>query len=433
MSFEAMVACWYVLLAIAIHRVWAHDLGVGITLAFLLRFWMDYGLGSLLYLMPWVPLPDIAVEQLGFTEACWALGLFLGGWMVGAAMSGKVKHHPRYTVDNKLPIAYLVSGVFSQVVLTRTIGHLPSISAVVSCANSLIVVGIALWCWQAYVEGGKTLLLRRFSTTLALPAFSLLGQGFMSFGTAALMAVLMFIAQIYKPRRHMLGAITVLMLVGLTFYVNYMRDRDEIRSLVWGGAGLSERAARVWQTVVTSEMLDFTNPRHVSAINERLNQTVLLGAAVAHLNANDSFFGGSTIRDGMLAIIPRFLWPDKPMGAGSMGLAAQFTGMEFAAGTSVGIGFVMELYGNFGRWGVMVGYFLIGLTLSTLDARAARCLREQDWLGFCQPFLAGLAFVYAWNTVELMMSIGGSLAVAYLIRSILHRYQQFRAQVAAWA
>jgi hypothetical protein len=433
MAFETLVVLWYVLMIAFVNRIWELDLGVGLSLAFLLRFWMDYGLGAALYLLPWVELPDLPVEHLGFTEVVWAFASLFTGWLLARYVTKPTRYVPRYTVDAKLPLTYLFAGVFSQIVLTKTIGFLPSVNAVVASANSLIVVGVALWCWQAYQVGGQAVLIRRFSFTLFLPAFSLLGQGFMSFGTAALMAVLMFVVQIYKPRRNMMVAFAAMIFVGLTFYVNYMRDRTEIRMLVWGGADLTERMSRVWQTITTSELLDLTKNEHVQAINERLNQTVLLGTAVAHLNANDAFFGGSTIVDGVLAIIPRFLWPDKPIGAGSMGLAAQMTGMTFAVGTSVGIGFVMELYGNFGRWGVIIGFFLIGMILQSLDAHAARCLREEDWLGFCQPFLVGLAFVYSWNAVELGMSVGGSLAVAYLIRSFLSRYQKLRMRMAAWA
>lgn len=433
MAFETEVFFWYLLMVVFVSRVWSVDLGAGLTLSFLLKFWMDYGLGALLYISPWVELPDLPAEHLGFTEVFWAsISLFVG-WFTASLSIPKTVGASRYTVDVKLPIAYISLGVFNQLILTRTIGKLPSINALVASANSLIVVGMALWCWQAFQDGGRVLLIRRFSLTLLLPAFSLLGQGFMSFGTSALMVALMFVAQIYRPRRHMIVAFSCMVLVGLSFYVNYMRDRNEIRMLVWGGADFSERMARVWETVSTTQMLDLSNSQHVEAINDRINQTVMLGTAVAYLNSNDAFLGGSTIVDGLLAVIPRALWPNKPMSAGSMGLVGQMTGIDFAAGTSVGIGFVMELYGNFGRWGVVLGYALFGFALHWLDVRAGRFLREQDWLGFCEPFLAGLAMVYTVNTIELMMALGGSLGVAYIIRSVLSNYQRLRARIAVWA
>ena len=47
--------------------------------------------------------------------------------------------------------------------------------------------------------------------------------------------------------------------------------------------------------------------------------------------------------------------------AGGGGTIVQdFTGIEFADGTSVGAGQVLEFYVNFGTWGVIGGFLLFG-------------------------------------------------------------------------
>ncbi|MCP6769100.1 hypothetical protein NL529_30065, partial [Klebsiella pneumoniae] len=87
------------------------------------------------------------------------------------------------------------------------------------------------------------------------------------------------------------------------------------------------------------ELFDPRNIRQLERIDERLNQNYLVGAAVRHLqDGRVDFAAGSTVSDAALNIIPRALWPDKPIGAGSGDLVAIYTGLEFSKETSVGIG-----------------------------------------------------------------------------------------------
>ena len=88
-----------------------------------------------------------------------------------------------------------------------------------------------------------------------------------------------------------------------------------------------------------------------------MNQNQLVGAAVQYLESGYAPFAtGDTLIQSALAIIPRAIWPDKPVFAGSPGLVTQYTGIQFAAGTSVGVGQVLEFYINFGSPGVVGGF-----------------------------------------------------------------------------
>src|SRR5262249_48114281 len=136
--------------------------------------------------------------------------------------------------------------------------------------------------------------------------------------------------------------------VGLSVYVSYMRDRSEIRDVVWGGQSLGDRVDRVATTFHAFEWFDPSKDEHLARIDSRLNQSFLVGAAVSRLSDIGGFAGGETLWDALIAVVPRALWPDKPVVAGSGNLVTRFTGIEFAAGTSVGIGQVMEFYVNFG-------------------------------------------------------------------------------------
>src|SRR5438874_6658145 len=132
-----------------------------------------------------------------------------------------------------------------------------------------------------------------------------------------------------------------------------MRDRTEIRATVWGGESFGNRFDQLGETAGTFEWFDATNADHLKRIDSRLNQNILVGAAVRWLDEMGGYAHGDTLWDSLLALIPRALWPDKPIEAGSGSVVSQYTGIQFATGTSVGLGHVMEFYVNYGTVGVI--------------------------------------------------------------------------------
>jgi hypothetical protein len=152
-------------------------------------------------------------------------------------------------------------------------------------------------------------------------------------------------------------------------------------------------------TLSSVEPFDLWNVRHLLAIDERLNQNGLVGAAVVNLSANQDYAKGETLWMAVLAMIPRALWPEKPVSAGSGDLVTRFTGIVFADGTSVGIGSVMELYANFGSAGEFWGFAILGLIVGLADIRAADHLHAGRWHLFAVWFATGLA----------LLAVGGSL------------------------
>jgi hypothetical protein len=169
------------------------------------------------------------------------------------------------------------------------------------------------------------------------------------------------------------------------------------------------------------QAFDPDNKAHMEAIDLRLNQNILVGRAVHVLEAGRTdYANGETLWSAIIAVIPRALWPDKPVYAGSAGLVTRFTGMEFARGTSVGIGQVMELYVNFGAGGVLVGYVLLGMLLGWLDLRAGAALAASNWKQFALAFMVGLAFLQVGgNFAEATASAAGCTVLWVLVNSFL--------------
>jgi hypothetical protein len=201
-----------------------------------------------------------------------------------------------------------------------------------------------------------------------------------------------------------------------------MSARTEIRRVVWGGMTMDERL-NVTHSSLKDEWswFDLAEGRHLELIECRLNQNLLVGAACQQIESRAvSFAEGETLYNAVIALVPRIVWPDKPTFAGSGNLVSRFTGMSFAAGTSVGIGHIMELYVNFGELGVLIGFILLGGAFSFLDQRCARRLRSGDTEGFLLYFLCGQTLLVAiGNFAEVTAAILGSVILCLLLTRYL--------------
>jgi len=223
-----------------------------------------------------------------------------------------------------------------------------------------------------------------------------------------------------------------LLYLGLTVFVNYMRDRNDIRASVWGGESFSARIDTISETIATFEWFDPANEAQLQRIDGRLNQNYLVGAAIARLAETDAYAHGDTLWDALLALIPRAVWPDKPMQAGSGDLVNRFTGISFTEGTSVGVGQVMEFYANFGTLGVVLGFMIMGVLVTTLDWKAGENLARSDLHGFVLWFLPGISLLQvSGQLVEETASAAASVVVAVLVNKYLDRLQRKQIGTAA--
>jgi len=95
----------------------------------------------------------------------------------------------------------------------------------------------------------------------------------------------------------------------------------------------------------------------------------------------------------LIALVPRFLWPDKPVFGGSGTIVADMTGLHLDENTSWGVGNVMEFQINFGTSGVVIGFLILGLAIGWLDFKAAAADARGDVNKLIPLFLVGVALV----------------------------------------
>jgi hypothetical protein len=401
--------------------------GTSLVLIFLFGQWLMHWAGALLYALPWYWYQDTDLVRIGFQQSLYAV-LAFGVGVVAltllraphpaiATLQLSAKRRPAVSMDASLPRAYLLVGIASYLVLFPLSGLVPSFSAIVSMSNLLVVVGLGLYCWRAWQEGNHRVFTLSLAAGLLLPLFTIVTWGFLGFGAMALFALLAFVSGFVRLRARVVVAFLLAGFVGLSFYVTYMRDRVELRASVWGGQSLEQRLGQTGQMITTFEWFDLWNNAHLRRIDDRLNQNVLLGAAVRNLKAGYvDYARGATLEQAAVALVPRIIWPDKPVRAGGNTLVTSFTGIAFASGTTVGVGQLMEFYINFGTPGVIVGFFLLGLVIAGFDRAAALALQRGDWRTFAFWYLGGLGFLQANGALfEISASVAGGLVAAILV------------------
>jgi hypothetical protein len=425
-----ILIAWMVVIAImGLARQRKHTAGVGLVLSYILNMWMIHWAASVLYVLPWYRGPNLEFTTSGTEQSLYAVAAFAFGSIAIAPFLVDSGILPRSTgphiSDPRLPKMYLGIGIMFYVLMTTWVGSLPSASAVISTGQSLAVVGLSLCCLQAWQKADY----RKFALWLFLafspPFFTVITRGFIGYGVVATLSVLIFLSNFVRIRLLVVLVAIVLGYGGLSVYETYMRDRNEIRRSVWGGDSMSDRFSTLGETAGGFEWFDLTNNDHLVRIDDRLNQSYLVGAAVAHLEQNNDFAEGETLIDAVLALIPRALWPDKKIGAGSGDLVARFTGFHYDNTiTSVGIGSVMEFYVNFGTMGILIGFVTLGIVVTSLDILATERLMNGDLNGFVMFFLPGLCLLQVGGQlVEVTASAAGAIIVAAGINKYLQKWQ----------
>ena len=405
--------------------------GVGLTVAYLLNLWLIHWLAVTLYLIPGYRNNDPRIVELGFEQSVYGVLAFAFGAVALMPLLANLRKNAPAVVhvpDQNLPRAYIAMGAGAFLLLS-SVGSLPSVTAIVSTGQQLVIVGLGLCCWQAWRQNDYWKFALWIGATLLLPFITIVSRGFIGYGAIAALTILIFVASFIKSPFAITAITIVVGYVGLSFYVTYMRDRGEIREAVWGGQSLGDRITRISTTVENFEWFDPANNDHLDRIDDRLNQNVIVGAAVSRLTDLGNYARGSTLWDALLALIPRALWPDKPITAGSGNLVTEYTGIEYAPGTSVGIGQVMEFYVNFGTLGVILGFLVMGVIVTLLDQLAAERLRAGDLHGFVLFFLPGIALLQVGGQlVEVTTSAAASIIVAVLANKYLDRLQRKQGQ-----
>jgi hypothetical protein len=401
----------------------------GLPLAYFLGLSMIHVPGAMLYLDNNEMSSMADLTKAGFEQTVIGMTAFLAGVLIAKKIGSTARKSPSLnggiadalsspSLDrlDRIGLVYFLVGAFVYFVVMRFTSGIPSIAALLSSLGSLIVVGACLRLWAARKERKPLKLWVTIAFLPLLPLGTVIQGGFLGYGTYWVLAILSFLfAQSNRRIVYVLVA-PAIFFFGLSIWVNYAASRNEIRQLVWHQqAGISDRLQRVADIFRDFRWLDFSNVQHYQAIDLRLNQNFYVGAAIARLDSGMvEYAAGGMFPDLIMALIPRAVWPDKPVVGGGGTVVHDFTGIEFDKTSSFGTGQVFEFYINFGTLGVIGGFLLYGWLFGRLDLCVIKHSRTGNQQRFLFGFLVSLALAQpGGNLLEIVVSAAGSAIVAY--------------------
>ena len=134
-------------------------------------------------------------------------------------------------------------------------GRLQFLAAVVSTGSTLVAVSVGLKCWLEQKSGriGQSWLW--LAVAGLFPLLTLIAQGFLGYGFVAVLIVASFVASQTSRWKTALAGV-FLIYFGLSIYVTYMRDRTDIRDVVWGGQAFDARFDQLASTFRSVEWFD---------------------------------------------------------------------------------------------------------------------------------------------------------------------------------
>lgn len=394
--------------------------GGALMLAYFLALSLIHVPGALAYMdLAYAPLSDDDTV-LGFEATLIGMGAYLCGALLEKWVGRRATSEGASTIDlpklEGMSRRFVLLGLLVFFFVLPLAAIIPTLTSIVAPLAGLLVVGIWLALYGAAVARNFHRLLAIMLMLLTLPLATLAIGGFIGVGLHWIMTAVTFLIVVVRRRFWLFAVSPLVVYLGLSFFVAYTGERVAIRETIWQQhAGLIDRLDRIGDIIRNFELLDLRDPVHNAALDSRLNQNILVGRAVERHQAGYYELAlGSTVP--WWAFMPRALWANKPEIGGGGDLVAEYTGMTFGAGTSVGAGQVLEFYVNFGWLGVIAGFIGYGFLLMRLDRGLMRELALGNVPGIVFRALPGLALINAGNNlVEVFVGVVASLVTAYLV------------------
>lgn len=405
-NLNTLLAIYLVAVFVLLMQQWNSRRAIGLPTAYTFAFSILYAVGAFIYGLPgYTPKSDILVQGgyslqntfLGFRAACFGYCFFVAGVMAATLILRKDPAPKVFQADRRittqLPGTLIIISFlcfFGAPVLVR----IPSFGSMSTAGAFISVVAVFIYCFRAYYAKDTRRFLLGLSSTAGFPFVTIVFLGFAGYGANAASMVWTFVLRFYRPRWLSLAVLCLVVYGGLTFYVNWMREREQIRKSVWGERSMEHRLDRFYAIISNFELLSFNKQLHLELIDNRLNQNDLAGKAIRHLaQGKVEFANGYTLWVAAIAWVPRIVWPGKPATGGSGGVVTHFTGQKFAEGTSVGAGNVLEFYVNYGWYGIVGGFFCLGFVICWFDRRGAFYFQQGDYWSATRWLLPGLGLI----------------------------------------
>ena len=324
----------------------------------------------------------------------------------------------------------LIGGWFFTYALSF-LSSIPSIGAAVHEGGAIWMLGVLLGLRDAIKRGAVTAAWLWLGALAVFPIVMLVLGGFLSYGSAAAIVVLSALAISVRQTWRLTVGVAIVLVIGIGAFVTYYEGRDEIRHAVWGGASLSSRGSVLADVAGNYHLFDPGRFADLEALNQRLNQNYFVGLAAERIRLHQvDYLYGRSIEEGLIALVPRAMWPAKPVTAGSPKVIAEMTGLHLSESTSFGVGNVMEFYINFGYIGTIGGFIILGFLIGYLDRKAAGTEARGDLGATILYFLPCVAIIQPIGSmVELTAGAAAAFIAAYGWQFAWRRWQDVGGQL----
>jgi hypothetical protein len=403
LSVVVCIAAFAALVAFLRHK----QVTLGLPVAYLGSLLLIHVPGAIAHLLD---RHDVLVSARAVTKI--GIGLTAMGavaFVIGVWLGHRRQEVPQAKPANRTLFAKFCLFAGAGATIVSFLFWIPSIGAVLDRGGLVWMLAIVLGLRASLRRDDRLLTWKWLAVLLVYPTLMLLLGGFMSYGIAAMITVLSaVVVGARSPVRVVVGCV-VATIVGMSVFLSYFEHRGAIRGAVWGGAPVETRIDASMGAVRDIALFDPTNEAHLHALDQRLNQNSFVGLAAARIEAGEAeYLNGRTVWEGFLSVIPRALWPDKQIVAGSGSIVSEMTGLQLDRNTSFGVGNVMEFHINFGIPGVLFGFVLLGFVLGRLDRRAAMNDLSGDLGSVIVFFLPAVALIQP--NGSLVEMIGGATA-----------------------
>jgi hypothetical protein len=292
---------------------------------------------------------------------------------------------------------------------------IPTLGAAIEKGGGVWMLGVMLGLRDALQRRDRKWVSIWLGSLAVYPIMMLILGGFLSYGSTAVIIVLSALAVATRSHAKVAAGFVIAVFLGFNVFLSYFEHRDAIREAAWGGAPFAERVEQSWDMITDFSLFDAANESHLNALDQRLNQNYFTGLSARRLELGQvEYLHGRSIWEGLIAVVPRAIWPEKPVTAGSPKIVGEMTGLILSDTTSFGVGNVMEFHINFGIPGVIGGFLILGWLIGILDRKAAIAEAKGEYGLTIVYFLPAVALIQPnGSMVELVGGSVSALIAAY--------------------
>lgn len=429
MTWSVTLILWFVVLVLLLRQLWSGKAPLaGLLLCYWLNLASHHLVTEILCLLHVNQSEYRWATDIGFPITGYAmLGLLIGGWGLPYLFFRlpAIQVAPR-TISTVSPTPDLAAAALAipfgfLIFMFGRLIPIPSINAATFGGNMLAAAGFA-WLIVMYYRSGRVVAAGWvMALAMMAPICTMLLQGFLGYGMMTLMVIVAVImAAIRLRRRTIIRLVIVGLLViylMLSLLVTYMAGRVDIRESVWERREDIDDRVSVAADVFADRWMWFDpwDEQQRLSLDTRFNQNYFSGLNKSIIDSGHGHYqNGATFIDGIIAMVPRIVWPSKPPVSGGSEQMAMMTGLRFKEGVTFGVGHVLELHANFGRGGVFLGFAFLSFAIVFIDRRAGYYLASARLANFLVWFVPGTALVNGAlaRSTEITTSFLGFLGLA---------------------